>query len=128
MDTCPDKISVAVFLAALMPDCVHEPSYVLDQLDKWTPAGASLDTELFSFGDPQQPSTAFLFGPKFVSNLYNLCSDEDVALGMMLRRPSCRFAEDLSKKSPFSKERFGSVKRVYIVCTHDKGMNVNFQR
>ncbi|KAL3616476.1 Salicylic acid-binding protein 2 [Castilleja foliolosa] len=129
MDTYPDKISVAVFVAAFMPDSVHEPSYVLDQLDKWTPAEESLDTELFPFGDPQQPSTAFLFGPNFISSkLYNLSSDEDVALAMMLRRPSSRFAEDLSKKSPFSNERFGSVKRVYIMCTHDKGMNVNFQR
>lgn len=40
MDKYPNKISVAVFLAAFMPDSVHAPSYVLDKVNKlshWLP-------------------------------------------------------------------------------------------
>lgn len=45
----------------------------------------------------------------------------------MLIRPSSVFVEDLSKKRPFSKERYGSVKRVFIVCTEDKAILLDFQ-
>ncbi|KAL7141311.1 hypothetical protein ABFS83_08G044900 [Erythranthe nasuta] len=83
MDMYSDKIRVAVFVAAFLPDCTNPPSYVLDQ---------------------------------------------DVALAKMLLRPSSLFLEDLSKKSAFSKEGFGSVKRAYVVCTQDKAITVNFQR
>ncbi|GFP80942.1 salicylic acid-binding protein 2 [Phtheirospermum japonicum] len=129
MDTYPQKIRVAVFLAAFMPDCSHQPYYVLDQYNKRTPAEEWLDTEFLPYGAPQHPLTSMFFGPKFVSSkLYNLCSHEDVALAMMLIRRSSLFADDLSKKSAFSKEGFGSVKRVYIVCAQDKAIPVNFQR
>lgn len=32
MDKFPQKIAVAVYLAAFMPDTLHQPSYVLDQV------------------------------------------------------------------------------------------------
>ncbi|KAL0350435.1 UNVERIFIED_CONTAM: Salicylic acid-binding protein 2 [Sesamum radiatum] len=83
MDMFPEKIKVAVFVAAVMPDSIHKPSYVLDQ---------------------------------------------DVALANMLARPCCTFLQDLSNKSPFSKEGFGSVKRVFIVCPEDQTIPPSFQR
>ncbi|XP_057770124.1 salicylic acid-binding protein 2-like isoform X2 [Salvia miltiorrhiza] len=83
MEMYPHKISVAIFLAAFMPDHTHPPSYVLDQ---------------------------------------------DLELAKMLIRPSSLFLEDLSKRKPFTKQGYGSVKRVYAVCTEDKGIPVNFQR
>lgn len=47
----------------------------------------------------------------------------------MLLRPCSLFLEDLSKESAiFSKQGFGSVERVYIVCAQDKSIPVNFQR
>lgn len=46
----------------------------------------------------------------------------------MLLRPSSLFLEDLSKKSAFTKEGYGSVKKVYAMCPEDKGIPVNFQR
>lgn len=42
-------------------------------------------------------------------------------------RPSSLFMEDLSKANKFSKEGFGSVKRVYIVCEEDKAIPKEFQ-
>lgn len=38
------------------------------------------------------------------------------------------FLEDLSKRSPFSNEGFGSVKRAYIICAKDEGIIEEFQR
>lgn len=51
-----------------------------------------------------------------------------MALAKSLTRPSAHFLEDLSKKSAFSDDRFGSVTRTYIVCTEDIGMSESFQR
>ncbi|XP_073127825.1 salicylic acid-binding protein 2-like [Henckelia pumila] len=129
MDMYPEKIGVAVFLAAYMPDAKHEPSYVLDQYSERTPAEESLDTEFTPIGTPQEPLTSFMFGPKYISfKLYQLSSPQDVALANMLARPSSLFREDLSKKRPFSAKGFGSVKRVYIVASEDKAIPVNFSR
>ena len=33
MEKFPEKISVAVFLTALMPDTVHQPSYVIEKVN-----------------------------------------------------------------------------------------------
>ncbi|KAL6526193.1 Salicylic acid-binding protein 2 [Orobanche minor] len=129
MEMYPDKISAAVFLAAFMPDCLHPPSYVLDQYNERTPAEEWLDTEFLPFGTPDEPLTSMFFGPEFVrSKLYHQCSPEDAELAKMLLRPSSLFREELSKKSAFSVQGFGSVKRVYILCTQDKAIPVDFQR
>ncbi|KAL8477624.1 hypothetical protein ACS0TY_029797 [Phlomoides rotata] len=129
MDMYPQKIRVVVFLTAFMPDTTHRPSYVIDKYNERTPAEEWLDTEFLPYGAPHENLTSMLFGPKFVSSkLYQLCSPEDVALANMLLRPSSLFLEDLSKRSAFSTEGFGSVRRVYIVCSRDKAIPVNFQR
>lgn len=38
------------------------------------------------------------------------------------------FQEDLSSAPPFSKDRYGSVDVVYIICYQDLGITENFQR
>ncbi|KAA8535615.1 hypothetical protein F0562_030618, partial [Nyssa sinensis] len=77
MDKFPEKISVAVFLAAFMPDTAHPPSYVLEQLLERTPAEAWMDTRFSSYGSPGKPLTSIFLGPKFMSaRLYQLCSAE----------------------------------------------------
>jgi len=45
-----------------------------------------------------------------------------------LVRPSSLFREDLSKAKYFTDEGYGSVKRVYIMCTEDKGIPEEFGR
>ncbi|XP_073018805.1 salicylic acid-binding protein 2 isoform X1 [Primulina eburnea] len=128
MDKYPEKIGVAVFLSASLPDATHAPSYVLDRYCEQIPADEWLDTKFSPIGTPENPQTSMLFGPKFISlKLYQLCSPQDVALANMLLRPGSLFLGDLSKKTPFSNEGFGSVKRVYVVCPEDKAVSVNFQ-
>ncbi|XP_042519207.1 salicylic acid-binding protein 2-like [Macadamia integrifolia] len=130
MDRFPHKISVAVFLTAFMPDSTHSPSYVLDQFMERIPAeGCWLDTHFSSDLDPVMPKTTVLFGPKFLAfKLYQLSSSQDLALGETLVRPGSMFIEDLSKGKAFSKEGYGSVNRVYIVCKKDLVITEDFQR
>ncbi|XP_042518898.1 methylesterase 3-like [Macadamia integrifolia] len=129
MDMFPQKISVAVFLTAHMPDCTHSPSYVMDELIERIPADFWLDTQLSSDLDPEKPKNIVVFGPKCLfSNLYQLSSSQDLALAELLARPGSMFHEDILKVKPFSKEGYGSVNRVFIVCKRDLTMKEDFQR
>lgn len=46
----------------------------------------------------------------------------------MMVRPMSFFMGNLSKIKAFSKEGYGSVKRVYITCNEDKTIPLGFQR
>ncbi|KAG5621429.1 hypothetical protein H5410_006647 [Solanum commersonii] len=121
MDKYPKKIFAAVFLAALLPDSSHMSSYsyILDQYFERTPKENWLDTQFVSYGSPEEPLTSTLFGPKFLAqHLYQLCSP----------RPTSLFIEDLSKVKYFTDEAYGSVKKVYIICTEDKVSPKEFQQ
>nr|CAD1841098.1 unnamed protein product [Ananas comosus var. bracteatus] len=101
------------------------PSSVYDELGK---ASGSfwMDTEFKSYSN--RPTT-MLFGPQFLkSRLYQLCSPEDVTLGTTLLRIGSLFIEDLKDQPPFSKNRYGSVNTVYIICAQDQAITVEYQR
>ncbi|XP_071701804.1 salicylic acid-binding protein 2-like [Rutidosis leptorrhynchoides] len=128
MDMFPEKVSVGVFLAAIMPDSVHRPSYVLEQFLERTPAEAWLDTQFLPFDTKNDCEVSMLFGPKYISSkLYQLCSDEDRELGKILIRPGSVFIKDLKEASPYRKEGYGSVKRVFVVCNEDETLKNEFQ-
>ncbi|KAJ7952904.1 Salicylic acid-binding protein 2 [Quillaja saponaria] len=119
MDKFPEKVAVGVFLTAFMPDTEHKPSYVIDEYIKRTPADNWLDTQFSSCGT----LSSMLFGPNFLSNkLYQLCSVEDVELAKILVRTGSLFVEDLSKAINFTKEGYGSIPHVYIVCNEDRAI------
>ncbi|XP_021723137.1 salicylic acid-binding protein 2-like [Chenopodium quinoa] len=87
-----------------------------------------LDTEFKSSDDPNDTITSFLFGPRFMSKLYKLSPPEDYELAMTLKRPSSMFLEDLSRpESKLSEERYGSVRRVYVMCDEDEAIPPAFQ-
>ncbi|GAV86954.1 Abhydrolase_6 domain-containing protein, partial [Cephalotus follicularis] len=88
MDKYPEKISLAVFLSAFMPDTTHQPSYVLDQYFKRNPPDMMLDTEFAPYSNTQQHMATMFFGPKFLaSRLYQLSPIEDLELSKTLARP-----------------------------------------
>ncbi|KAL3529869.1 hypothetical protein ACH5RR_009191 [Cinchona calisaya] len=127
MENYPEKISVAVFLAALMPDIEHPPYYVREQYLERFPR-PDLDRKFSLYGSPEEPRTMMSHGPKSLSTfLYQLCSTEDLELAKLLIRPSPLLKEDLSKAKKFSAERYGSVTRAYIVCGQDKAVEADFQ-
>ncbi|CAJ1942699.1 unnamed protein product [Sphenostylis stenocarpa] len=124
MEKFPEKIAVGIFLTAFAPDIQHHPSYVLDKFQEITPSADWLDTKFTPTGN----KTLMLFGPKFLSNkLYQLSSVEDLELVKTLARPTSLFTEDLSQQKNFSKEGYGSVPRVFIVCTEDHAIPLDYQ-
>ncbi|XP_076958042.1 salicylic acid-binding protein 2-like [Bidens hawaiensis] len=128
MEKFPEKVSVAVFLFAFMPDYVHKPSYVLDKHNENISTEDWLDTKFSGYDTENGSETSVLFGPHFLtSKLYNLCSNEDLELGKMLVRPSSLFLNDLRKERPFSKNGYGSVTRIYIIGMNDEGIPKEFQ-
>ncbi|XP_026446868.1 salicylic acid-binding protein 2-like [Papaver somniferum] len=120
METFPEKISVAVFLTAFMPNALQEIKYpdIFKEV-------------IYTYGQGTKgASTNFMFGPRYISsNLYDLSSPEDLALASMLARPIRIFsADDMSKQMTMSKQKYESVKRVYIIAELDKGIPKDFQR
>ncbi|KAJ6997307.1 hypothetical protein NC653_013777 [Populus alba x Populus x berolinensis] len=130
MEKFPEKVSLAVFLTAILPDTVHQPSYMLEKFAEIGPKDEEWQDTLFSFhGTPEEPHTCVHMGFEFMKcKPFHLSSAEDLALQMLLNRPGSLFVESLSKAKKFTDERYGSVPRVYIVCTEDLMMLASFQR
>ncbi|KAG6766926.1 hypothetical protein POTOM_028103 [Populus tomentosa] len=122
MEKFPEKIAVAVFLSALMPDTTHKPSFVLVQHNERTPAEAWLDTQFLT-------DRIIVFGPKCLSSkFYQLSPPEDLEQAKTMVRPGSLFMDDLSEANNFSTTGYGSVKRVYVMCDEDLAIPVEFQR
>ncbi|PKI54339.1 hypothetical protein CRG98_025275 [Punica granatum] len=76
-DMFADKVSVAVFLTAFVPDTIHRPSYVLDQYVATAPKERWLDTQFRPYQNGEKQGTSMFFGPMFLSSkLYQLSSVE----------------------------------------------------
>lgn len=125
----PEKVAAAVFVTAFMPDHSSPPSYVLEKFVEGRTAEDWMDTEF----KPQDPDgklpISFLFGPLVTrAKLYQLCSPEDLTLGRSLMRVSSMFVEDLRLQQPYSEARYGSVRKVFIVCKDDHAIDEGFQR
>ncbi|KAI3954812.1 hypothetical protein MKW92_032322 [Papaver armeniacum] len=120
METFPEKISVAVFLTALLPNMLQE--FKFPDVFKEGCRGDAIYN--YDEGDK-----TFVFGPSYMSsNLYELCSPEDATLATMLVRPIRVFSnEHMLEEITTSKQKFGSVKQVYIIAELDKTLTRDFQ-
>ncbi|KAK9129640.1 hypothetical protein Sjap_010127 [Stephania japonica] len=115
METFPHKVAVAVFVTAEMPS---PPSNFSNTGRKLPP----MDNK-FSYEDgPNKPPTIFSFGPKFLaSNVYNLSPIEDFILATTLVRAVRLVSlEEVWKEIVLSDEKYGSVRRVFVVSGEDK--------
>nr|GEU31581.1 salicylic acid-binding protein 2-like [Tanacetum cinerariifolium] len=129
MEKFAKKVSVAIFLAAFMPDTAKKPSYVIQQLVERTPPEFWFDTQFVPYTDETDSEVAMLFGPKFLSlNMYQLCSDEDQELGKILLRPGSLFLKDMPNTKEFTEDRFSSVRRVFVITDEDKILNEDYQK
>ncbi|KAK4584465.1 hypothetical protein RGQ29_022264 [Quercus rubra] len=72
-------------------------------------------------------ATALMPGPDFD---FSAVYDEDLTLAMSLVRPFHLYGDDalLLKEAKLTKEKYGSVRRVYIVCDQDNVVKEDFQR
>ncbi|CAA2974961.1 salicylic acid-binding 2-like [Olea europaea subsp. europaea] len=129
----PQKIEVAVFVSSFMPgpdtDNLAIRGEFYRQMDH-------MDCKLtFDNGDDKHP-TSILFGPSFYLISYISCplprleyqhllNYGDLALATLLMRPiiSAEFEEEIT----LSKENYGSVPRVYLICENDIVINQRFQ-
>ncbi|MED6123735.1 hypothetical protein PIB30_052170 [Stylosanthes scabra] len=113
MEHFPNKISVAVFVTALMP----EKRPLLDNH--------------YAYDDgPNKPATRFFFGPRYLATyLYQLSPPQDWNLATTLVRPRKIFSEeDMTKVLALSHRRYGSVSRVFVMTENDLSVYPKFQR
>ncbi|EEF40033.1 methyl jasmonate esterase 1 [Ricinus communis] len=119
MERFPDKVSAGVFATAMMPGPDLSYKTLIEEYNR-----------RIRIDEPDNPSTSQLFGPKSLSTyLYQLSPPEDLMLGMMLRRPHPLFSNDaIEREAVFSRNRYGAVPRIYIVCGQDNMVNQDLQR
>ncbi|PIA52362.1 hypothetical protein AQUCO_01000315v1 [Aquilegia coerulea] len=116
MENFSSKIDLAVFVTAVMPNYTSPPGTIIQELLKKSTVESLLDCE-FSFDQGMEnPPTSLLFGPDYrETKMYKCCQPEDVMLAQFLIRPAKLFIEDLMNDTLLTKEKYGSVKRVYVV-------------
>ncbi|KAF3630207.1 methyl jasmonate esterase 1-like [Capsicum chacoense] len=126
METFPEKISVAVFLSALMPG----PS--INVTTVYTMASSAVitqfDNRVTYDNGPENPPTTLILGPKFLAtNFYQMSPIQDLALAATLVRPVYLYSVgEVTKEIVLSSKRYGSVKRVFIVATENNALKKEF--
>ncbi|KAF4380738.1 hypothetical protein F8388_017092 [Cannabis sativa] len=129
MERFPHKISAAVFVTALMPS----PNLTYSQIfeENLRRIGSLMDSTFIYGEGPNSPPTALFLGPNLLaSKFYQLSPPEDLVLGLSLVRPYDTFSnkELLNKQLKLTKEKYGSVRRVFIVCDQDHTIEESLQR
>ncbi|PHT64389.1 hypothetical protein T459_31740 [Capsicum annuum] len=127
MEIFPEKISVAVFVAALMPGMTLDAATIYNE----SSSGAfTLDNRITFDNGPTNPPTTFSFGPKYLASyVYQLSPIQDWVLATTVVRPLYLFSlDDISKEIILSSNKYGSVRRAYIVAAEDKLLSKEFQR
>ncbi|KAJ7944384.1 Salicylic acid-binding protein 2 [Quillaja saponaria] len=138
MESFPERIQVAVFLTAYMPHYNSPPGVLIQEHLGRTPAESFLDSQYSLNNEPNNTPTANIFGPEYMRiKLYKYCKLEvlfffnvprDLELGNLLIRPTGLFLEDLINQRLLTQEKYGSVKRVSVVCEEDDVVTEEFQR
>ncbi|KAK2372743.1 salicylic acid-binding protein [Trifolium repens] len=129
MELFPKKIAVAVFVTAFM----HSPDLCfLNILQEYNQRLDSImDTKIMFDDSPKdKPNGSMLFGPQFLATkLYQLSPPEDLSLAMSLVRPvrSLGDQEQLQEETRVTKDNYGTVAKVYIVCQQDNILKNDFQ-
>ncbi|KAJ9129214.1 hypothetical protein P3X46_033984 [Hevea brasiliensis] len=133
MGRFPEKISAGVFVAAIMPgpDFTYTTAReeVVNYLYwKYMPYARRIDTYMdtqYTYDDgPNNPPTSLPFGPNCIT-----VSQADLILGMMLIRPNRLYSNAaIQIEAELTKERHGSVPRIYVVCGQDNIVKEDLQR
>lgn len=129
MEKYPDKILAGVYITAFMPNHDSPPATRVQEFFNSVMEEPLMDFQL-SFDDgPEHPPTGAFFGPNHMAaKVYQLSPQEDIELAKTVVRPGKWFMKDLSKESLLTKEKFGSVNRVYIVCKEDMLIKESLQQ
>ncbi|KAI4385212.1 hypothetical protein MLD38_003266 [Melastoma candidum] len=127
MDKYPEKVELAVFLNALLPDTTHRPSYVIEKymevFDDWE------DCEFGCYSINKRAISKIKLGSTFVRNhLFQLSPVKDYEYAMERIRVGTFFPEPLAIREKFTEEGYGSIPRVFISSQQDKGILTEFQQ
>ncbi|POO02708.1 Methyl esterase [Trema orientale] len=130
MEKFPQKISAAVFVTAAMPG--PNLTYLSISQETTRRSSSFLDSQFIYDQGPNNPPTALILGPKYLATkLYQLSPPQDLVLALSLVRavPVFNNEELVTKQLKLTKERYGSVRRVFIVCDQDHSIvEESFQR
>ncbi|POO02652.1 Alpha/beta hydrolase fold [Trema orientale] len=122
MESFPHKALAAGFVTAFMPgpnltyqdiyeEATQTPDYVMD-------------SELIYNQGPNNPPTDIIFGPNYLaSKLYQFSPPESYTSVTLFNNQ-----ELISEQLKLTKEKYGSVHRVYIVCDEDYALVESLQR
>ncbi|CAK7339426.1 unnamed protein product [Dovyalis caffra] len=109
MEIFPKKILVAVYVTAFMPNHVSPPAILLQEFFNRTSVESQLDFQLsFDNGPENLPISGF-------------------GISKNAGKTRSVFLMDLANESLLTEEKFGSVKRVFIVCEADELLKKDFQ-
>lgn len=128
MESFPEKISVAVFVTALMPGRTVNATTIYTEASRG--ATPQLDNRLIYDNGPTNPPTTLSLGPKYLAaNVYQMSPIQDWALATTVVRPIYLYSSDeITKEMVLSSKKYGSVRRVYIVAAEDKVLKKEFQQ
>ncbi|BFG38966.1 hypothetical protein CerSpe_252400 [Prunus speciosa] len=122
MERFPEKIAAAVYVTAFMSGPTLNYSTILTEVNKRLDY---LDTQYRYDNGTNNPPTSFLFGPKALAlKIYQLSPAQDITLASSLIRFSPLFNYDVIK---LTKEKYGSVHRVFIVSGQDQAIVLDVQ-
>lgn len=115
----PDKIQQLVFVTAFIPE---NNESMLQTAQKSSSPGVSAE---LSF-DRENNAITVEKSPRVKEAFYNFCSNEDAefALSRLQKEPFRPFTDAIH----ISKERFGQVKKRYIVCLNDNALTPKDQQ
>ncbi|PON54018.1 Methyl esterase [Parasponia andersonii] len=126
MESFPQKISVAVFLTAYLPNYNSPPGVLIQEFFKRIALESILDCQITY---QEERPISVIFGPEYMrTKMYPHSKLEDLELAKLLVRPSGLFLDDFTKDGLLTEAKFGSVNRVFIVCEEDEVMKEEFQR
>ncbi|CAN6698455.1 unnamed protein product [Malus baccata var. baccata] len=123
MERFPHKIAAAVFVTAIMygPTLNFSTTYA----EVITKGFDVMDSQYIYDNGTNNPATSFLLGPKVMAtSLYQLSPPQDLNLALSLVRPVPLYNYDVIK---LTKEKYGSVRRVFIVADQDHAITLDAQ-
>ncbi|KAK4740084.1 hypothetical protein R3W88_003781 [Solanum pinnatisectum] len=130
MESFPEKVSVAVFVTALMPGQTLNAATIYTELLAFTGVLSALANRVTYDNGPTNPPTTLSYGPKYLATkFYNKSPIQDFVLATTVLRPIYIYSvEDVSKEIVVSSRRYGSVRRVFIVAAEDNLLKKEFQK
>ncbi|CAN1288719.1 Methyl jasmonate esterase 1 [Linum perenne] len=127
MERFPEKVSLGVFVTASMLG----PEFTYEMVaDKYVELAAPMMDTVFTYGNgPDKTPTVAMLGPVYMETKnYRNSPREDLELGLVCVRPTPVFdQEQAAKDTRVTKERYGTIPRVFVLCDADHPHKGPFQ-